>query len=219
VNSFTERKVISRRDFTKNLFSIRFERLDFEFKPGQNILVSIPSFIGNRPYSIYSGAKDPYLEILLKEVPFGRFSIQLKNLQVGDIISISKPFGSFTIGDELAFSKSNNFVFIATSTGISPFHCFIRSHLFNNLQIIHGVRELNDAIDLNDFSLIPYTICSSQDKRATYSGRVTDFLMSSNFLPGTKFYVCGGDEMIDDVYDILKSKGIPKENIQTEGYY
>ena len=58
-------------------------------------------------------------------------------------------------------------------------------------------------------------------KRLTsgHKGRVTRFLPGYPVNPDMLFYVCGNNNMIYEVYHILRDKGIPDENIFSEVYF
>ena len=99
-------KIISRREFNGSAYILRFERKDLIFTPGQHINVGIKDD-DDRPYSIYSGINDDYIEILVKEVKNGNISNKLKLLKSGDEVSVGSPHGSFTIDTDAIFSASH----------------------------------------------------------------------------------------------------------------
>jgi NAD(P)H-flavin reductase len=83
-----------------------------------------------REYSVYSSPGDEYLEILVKEVDGGYVSTRLGALKPGDGVAVDGPFGFFTIDEDW---RDHRYVFVATGTGISPFHDFVRSYPGNRL--------------------------------------------------------------------------------------
>ena len=151
-----------------------------EFKAGQHIIVGLKGELNQREYSVYSGENDDYLEILVREVPEGNVSLQLKQCKPGQLLQVNGPFGSFGLEKFDMFSRK--LVFIASGTGISPFHSFVRSYPGIDYTLIHGVRYNNEAYERNDYDPRRYILCTSKESKGGHKGRVT------RFLPG---YPCG----------------------------
>jgi ferredoxin/flavodoxin---NADP+ reductase len=205
------------RFLTETTFVLRFDRGNMQFKAGQHIIVGLEGELNQREYSIYSGEKDDYLEILVREVQDGNVSLQLKHCKPGQLLPINGPFGSF--GPEPFDMFSGKLVFIATGTGISPFHSFVKSYPGINYTLIHGVRYNNEAYERGDYESPRYILCTSKDKTNGHNGRVTTFLQGYPVDPEKLFYMCGNNSMIYEGYHILRDKGIPDENIFSEVYF
>jgi ferredoxin--NADP+ reductase/benzoate/toluate 1,2-dioxygenase reductase subunit len=214
--SKNEHKVISIRALTGSVYVLRFERKGINFLPGQNIIVGLPND-DDRPYSIYSGIADDFIEILVKEVNIGNISIKLRTLDAGSTVIVRNPVGHFLISEEKA--DRSKFVFIATGTGIAPFHCFVKSFPELKYEIIHGVRFFEDSYESSTFSNENYKLCTSGDKRGHYSGRVTNYLKNTDLCIDKEYYVCGSYDMIEEVFNILINGNVPKSQIRTEGYF
>ena len=105
--------------------------------------------LDQREYSVYNSEKDDYLEILVREVLDGKVSLQLKQCKPGQLLQVNGPFGSFGLEPFDMFSRK--LVFIASGTGISPFHSFVKSYPGINYILIHGVRYKNEAYERNDY--------------------------------------------------------------------
>lgn len=210
-------KIILIRLLTESSFVIRMERRGMQFKAGQHIVAGLKGELDQREYSIYSGESDDYLEILVKEVPDGKVSIQLKHCRPGDLLDVNGPFGSFCL--EKFDMPSGKFVFVATGTGISPFHSFVRSYPGIDYLLFHGVRFTGEAYEKNEYDPARYILCTSKDKTGINKGRVTRFLADYPLSPDMLFYLCGNSNMIYEVSKILTEKGISEENIFTERYF
>ena len=76
-------KIIQIRFLTERTFVLRFDRGNLQFKAGQHIIVGLKGELNQREYSVYSGEKDDYLEILVREVLDGNVSLQLKHCKPG----------------------------------------------------------------------------------------------------------------------------------------
>jgi len=173
--------------------------------------------LDQREYSIYSGERDDYLEILVREVLDGHVSLKLKQCKPGQLLQVNGPFGSF--GLETFDMFSAKLVFIASGTGISPFHSFVRSYSGIDYILLHGVRFKNEAYDLNDYDPERYILCTSKEFYRGHKGRVTSFLPGYPVEAHMLFYLCGNNNMIYEVYHILRDKGVPAENIFSEVYF
>jgi len=209
--------IISNTNLTDSSFLLRFERNNFEFKPGQYIVMHIPGNSQCREYSIYSGADKPYIEILVKEVENGLFSTSLKKLKSGNIIEFEGPFGFFVLPEDSMFSKK--FLFIATGTGISPFNSFLSSYKLSNITVLHGISYLNEAIGSNFFKDLDYITCTSKSNTGQFQGRVTSWLRHNSISQKTICYLCGNANMINEASDILEAYNIPPENIRSEVFF
>lgn len=210
-------KISQIRFLTDKTFVLRFDRGNIQFKPGQHIIVGLKGELDQREYSIYSGENDDYLEILVREVLDGSVSLQLKQCKPGQLLQVNGPFGSFRLETFDRFSRK--LVFIATGTGISPFHSFVRSYPGIDYTILHGVRYSDEAYEKDAYDPLRYFLCLSKESKGGHKGRVTRFLPSYPVDLDMLFYLCGNNNMIYEVYHILRNKGIPDQNIFTEVYF
>lgn len=210
-------KLIDTRWVSESTYVLRLERKGFDFVPGQYITLGIPKNKQTREYSIYSGDNEPFIEVLIREVEDGFLSLKLKKIKVGDNLLIDGPFGFFNMNESELTSHKH--LFIATGTGISPFHSFVKSYPHLNYKLIHGVRFADEAYERAHYNSENYVLCTSKDDKGDYAGRVTDYLKENEVDNDTLVYLCGNSEMVYDVYDILMSRGLPSENIRTEVYF
>lgn len=211
-------EILDVRHLTESTFIIRMERNDIQFKTGQHINVGPANSIHTREYSIYSGENDDYLDILVKEVTDGFISPVLKSQQPGNMLIVEEPVGYFSLPRNLNFSEK--LLFVASGTGISPFHSFIRSYPDLNYQLIHGIRNNTEKYDSEFYASDRYLACTSRQKSDnSFFGRVTHYLEENPVEPSTRCYICGNSGMIHDVYDILEKQGIPTEMIHAEIYF
>jgi len=196
---------------------LRLERNGMNFQTGQFIMLGPEKQIEQREYSVYSGEKDDFLEVLIREVEMGKISKQLKHLKQGETIRVDGPFGFFKFHPNM-FS-SDKFLFIATGTGISPFHSFVRTHSDIDYRLIHGVRFAHEAYEHSDFDKNRITLCTTGDSVGDFEGRVTDYLFTQKVDADTNCFLCGNSEMIQEMFDILTAKGVPVSNIYSEVYF
>ncbi len=216
------------RHLTETTYVVRFDRNAMEFEPGQYVSVGVRGDIDMREYSIYSPLDADYLEILVKEVESGYVSRRLRRLEPGDELEVDGPFGFFTIDE--AHRDRRPFLFVATGTGISPFHCFAQSYPGLDYRLLHGVRVGDDRYEHDAFEPARVTSCLSRDPAAVaaahdgtgadvVAGRVTDYLREHPVPPETLCYLCGNCDMIYEAFDVLKGHGVPPEQLYAEVYF
>ncbi len=210
-------EILEIRNLTESTFVIRFEKNGLEFTAGQHVCVGPPNGIHTREYSIYSAVDAPFIEILVKEVQNGLITPVLKKLKVGECVVVEEPVGYFGLNKTEKLNKK--YLFIATGTGISPFHCMVKSNPELDYKIIHGVRSKDEGYERDEYDTDRYTLCSSRDTSGDYKGRLTNYLQEVKIDKESEVYLCGNCNMIHDAYDILENKGIPNERIHAEVYF
>jgi ferredoxin--NADP+ reductase/benzoate/toluate 1,2-dioxygenase reductase subunit len=198
-------------------YILKFERRGLIFNPGSYVCIGSEYSQTGREYSIYSGINDPFIEVLIKEVTGGKVSNELKKLKAGDKIWLQGPFGEFHVPTN---SKSDQqLLFLATGTGISPFHSIIKSKPQLNYRLLHGVRYASEAFNIGFYEKEKYTLCTSADNAGHYKGRITTLLHTMDINSTTLCYLCGNSNMIFDAYTLLTQKGIAKNQLFTEVYF
>lgn len=210
-------KITGIRKLTEHAFILSLPKSRFKFIAGQHISLSIPGDYQSREYSIYSAEEGENLEVLVKEVDGGYFSPKLKHLKVGDMVEVHGPFGKFGLDEK---NRNNNkHVMIASGTGIAPFHSMIKSNPGLDYQLIHGVRFVNEAYEIDNYDKERFLLCTSRDKKGDFEGRLTEYLKKTDFDKNTSFYLCGNSDMIFDSMEILRDKGFERESITVEVYF
>lgn len=210
-------KVLDLRQLTENTFILSLPKSRFKFVAGQHISLSIKGDYQSREYSIYSAEESDNLEVLVKEVEGGYFSPKLKHLKIGDMVEVHGPFGKFGLDEKKR--DTHNHVFIASGTGIAPFHSIVKSNSVLNYSVILGVRYANEAYEIEDYDRKKFTLCTSRDEKGDFYGRLTEYLKQVEFEKNTCFYLCGNSDMIFDAMEILKTKGFDRESVTVEVYF
>lgn len=214
-------RVLSVRPLSPLAYLLRLERGTLEFRPGQYVRLSVPGSPAQREYSVYSAPGEPFLELLIREMPGGLLSPRLRRCSPGEALELQGPFGEFLLpeGDPDAA-----FLFVATGTGIAPFHCFARSYPGLDYLLLHGVARASELYGAADFDPRRMQACLSREQvrrepGAAFAGRVTDFLRANPPEPERLCYLCGGCDMIYEVFAILRRQGVPAERIFAEVYF
>jgi ferredoxin/flavodoxin---NADP+ reductase len=210
-------QVLDVKRLSRQTFRLRAERPDTSIRAGQCFNVGSGDIGINREYSIYSGAEDPYLDFLVREVEGGMVSPLLGQLGSDDTVEISGPYGEFCI--DLAKASEKKFLFVATGTGIAPFHSFVKTWPNLDYTLLHGVRDPSEQYDHADYAEGRYVPCISQPGDGKPAIRVTDYLRGYSVAPGDLCYLCGNRNMIIETFEILREQGVSGDQIITEVFF
>lgn len=211
-------KILDIINLTESTYIVRLEKNDFEFKAGQYLVLNIPGENMAREYSIYSAEGASFIDLLIKEVTDGKISKELKYLKIGTKVEISGPFGFFILRDR-ELNQGNHFTFVATGTGISPFHSMVLSNPKLDCEVIHGIKHNIEAYHATDYHTDNYKACTSQEHGVNFSGRVTKYLKEKGVRKDSIYYICGNSGMVNEVSGYLELEGITPENIRTEVFF
>lgn len=209
-----QQTIIRHEEIVPGTFLLGVERR-FDFQPGQSVKVALDESMPPRTYSICSGNQDAELQLLYTIKPNGRLTPPMAQLQPGDTLEISEPGGSFIGTDRPA-------VWVATGTGIAPFHSMLRSGLGQDNILLHGVRHAHQFYFSEAWSAALHTryhrFCSRESAPGAQAGRVTAFLENEPLDPTREYYLCGHSIMCVELRDLLIEKKIPYEKIRVEIY-
>ncbi len=213
MNKLQQVIILNTQKIANQAFVIYFNKTE-NFIPGQIIGITTSLEIAPRLYSICSAPGNIQMAVLFTVKSNGLLTPTLADKQPGDTIWVTKVQGKFIYKNEPAW-------WIATGTGIAPFHS-----MFLNGQkpqkLIHGGRTKADLFFRESFESLPdYIKCSSQNSgNGIYAGRLTKYLQEIEQLPhDINYYLCGSAEMVVDVRNLLISKGVNFKNIITEIYF
>lgn len=209
-------RVLSVRFLAGSAFVLRFSCEGLAFKAGQHVTLGIPGVGEMREYSLYNSPSDDYLEVLVKVVDGGMLTPRLASLAPGDAITVEGPNGYFTLNPS---SLHRHHLLIATGTGISPFHSFVRTYPDLDYTLLHGIRDVSESYDQNDFRPGSYFACTSRSAEGHFHGRVTEFLRTYDFQPDSEVMFCGNSQMILDAWELLLEKGVDMGKMRQEIYF
>ncbi|NND81623.1 MAG: NADH:ubiquinone reductase (Na(+)-transporting) subunit F [Gammaproteobacteria bacterium] len=167
-------------------------------------------------------------------LPPGQMSSYIFNLQAGDEVTISGPFGEF-------FAKETDaeMVFVGGGAGMAP----MRSHIFDQLERIktdrkmtfwYGARSLREMFYVEDFDRLAaehdnfewHVALSDPQDEDNWTGD-TGFIhnvLFKNYLQDhpapedCEFYMCGPPMMNQAVINMLHDLGVEDENIMLDDF-
>ncbi len=219
-------------DLTHDIKGIRLQ-LDepdqISHRPGQYVQVQAPSLDGPvfRAYSISSPVYKPNLvELIVRLVPGGIGSTYLHNLNVGDTVNFTGPYGEFMLSED----PSVEIVCVGGGCGMAPINNIIytiydrwpqrRCWLFfgcRTTKDIFYLREFEKLADkYPDFNVV-YALSDKLQKDENWDGE-TGFIhlaVDKHLEGGVKrqAFLCGPPPMIEAVTRILEEKGLRSEDI------
>lgn len=225
MNTKAKHKVLGVRHLTDSTYVLQVERAGFEFIPGQCVNIGLSSSGINREYSTYSSLNDSKkMEFLIRVVENGKVSTALQKLKKGDSVQLDGAYGKFTLRDPQDSKKK--YVFIASGTGIAPFHSFALTYPNLDYTVLHGIRNEEEQYDKKDYKKGRYIACVSKNQKlensktqGVFAGRVTDYLRNNKVDNKAIYYLCGNTDMINEVYDILRENEVNGDQIFTEVFF
>lgn len=221
-------KVISNEKIGSKIYKTLVDTPDgFEFKAGQFVNFKVKDNM-RRSYSITSAPGEEGLLFYTDISPNGIGSKFFMGLKEGDEVEFLGPLGRFTYMD-----NEMPMILIGTGTGIAPLYSISVEALRNfnikkEIKLIFGLRFEEDIFlkeELEnlqkEFSNFEYAITLSKPGKTWkgLKGRVTNCLHDYMTEDEVDAYICGGQDMIHSVEELLLDKGVPQDNIFYEKYY
>lgn len=238
-------RLVSARMLAPAVRHLAFERGDgqpFAFVPGQFIQIHFPYADGKptkRSYSVGTigvGDATPIaqLEIAVSYVEGGAATALLGELEIGQSISASGPYGRFCLMDA---DSNQRYLLVATGTGVTPYRAMLP--LIAKLTrtrgcefaLVYGARNEADLLYGDEFEAFAaatpgfsFHPCFSRMPRALprpidHHGRVQAALEALQpDATGDIAYLCGNPDMVDQTFAMLKDAGLPVAHVRREKY-
>ncbi|PIM95235.1 Ferredoxin--NADP reductase [Candidatus Hodgkinia cicadicola] len=232
-NEYVLAKILSVKHYTNTLFSFKTTKPDkLRFKSGEFVMIGliIRGELIFRAYSICSPTWSNTLEFYSIKVSNGLFTTFLQKLTTDSSIIIkTKSTGTLILE---ALKPGKRLFLLCTGTGIAPFISMIfESETYTRYNEVIVVLTCRSSQELQYFNnkikqmtkeplIKPYArnklrvYLSTTQELYPYTGRITWLIKSGiliadlrtyNFNKMDRFMVCGSQQMIFDVTDLLKS--------------
>ena len=225
------------KDAVSILFNVPQElKANYNFIAGQylNLKLTLDGQEIRRAYSICSSPESGELRIAVKAVKDGVFSpFANTKLKAGDVIEVGTPEGKFTF--EPQAERQKNYVAFAAGSGITPIMSILKSVLKNepksSFVLVYGNKSPEETIfhqELHDLQLqyvgrlfVHYVFSQAKAENSLF-GRIeksaVNFVLKNKHkeLEFDKFYLCGPEEMINIVSDVLKEHNVKDSAIKFE---
>jgi len=209
----------------------------FKFTAGQYITIKkeMDGEELRRSYSLCSTPKSEQLKVTVKEVAGGKFSSFANNkLKAGDALNVFPPEGKFTF-EASTSSSHQNYAAFAAGSGITPVLSILKTVLEEEehakFVLVYGNKTPEETIFFKELLelqskyanrlFVEFVYSQAKDKNSFF-GRIekstVNFVLKNKFKGHSfnKVYLCGPEEMIDLVAEVLHENNIAKENIHFE---
>jgi sulfhydrogenase subunit gamma (sulfur reductase) len=194
-------------------------RKNFNFTPGQFVIVSVAGF-GESVLTITSAPWDlPVVEVAARSV--GNNTRAMHRLKVGDTIGLRGPYGNHFDFEKMA---GKEVLVVAGGIGLAPLHSFVRTaekdpHIVGNIKVLYGAKTAQDLIfkdslarwqDIADV----YLTIDAKDKDWRGSiGTVADLINKVGADKNAIALLCGPPVMFESVIAKLEEFGLKESNI------
>ena len=241
MSSFYKLSIKEVRRETPTAVSIAFHipeeiKPHYKFIAGQYVTLKI-NLDGKevrRAYSICSAPDSGELRVAVKAVKNGAFSqLANNNLKAGDLIEVGTPEGNFTF--EPNVERQKNYAAFVAGSGITPVLSILQSVLKSEpnstFVLVYGNKTAEETIfhqNLMDLQsqyvgrLFVHFVYSQAKVENTLFGRIekstVNFILNNKYkdIDFDKFYLCGPEQMINIVSDVLKEHNVTEKNIKFE---
>lgn len=226
---------------TPNAVSILFDipqslQENYTFVAGQyvNIKYQYEGKEIRRAYSICSSPKSGELRVAVKKVPNGAFSeFANTTLKPGDTLEVQIPEGRFTL--EPNAKATNNYVAFVAGSGITPVMSILKTVLEqepnSTFVLVYGNKTIEETIfhkEIHELQqnyinrLFVHFVYSQAREEESVFGRIEKSTV--NFVLNNKhkekeferYFLCGPENMIDTVSEILKERNVKEKQISFE---
>jgi len=224
---FYELTIASIRRLTADTVEVSFDipsnkESFFKFTPGQyiNFSITIDGKEERRSYSICSGPNEK-LAVAVKKVENGKVSTWFNTTaQSGETIFVSPPEGNF-----IRPKEAKNIVAIAVGSGITPIMSMAKAAESSdvNIKLLYGSRSMDQVIFREELAQLSNTSTSHFLSQEVFEGSVNSRINKDAFtlvikegleiLKSDGFFICGPEEMIVDMVDVLKTFGVNEDKI------
>jgi ring-1,2-phenylacetyl-CoA epoxidase subunit PaaE len=209
----------------------------FQFIQGQNLTIrkKINGEELRRNYSICTSPFDGELKVAVKKVDGGIFStFANEELKAGEYLDVMPPTGEFYT--ELNPPQQKSYVAFAAGSGITPILSIIKTTLLterkSNFTLVYGNRTKASIIFKEELEALKdkfidrfriYHILSREKTDTPINeGRIDAdkcellFTRLINIKTANEFFLCGPEQMIFCIKNLLELNGVPKEHIHFE---
>ncbi len=214
------------------LVRIEFNEIQ-EFVAGQYASLKVDAQGVRRSYSIASLPGEKYVDLLVDVTPMGIGSKYILSLQPGDEVELLAYLGRFVVEDEILSGNDRVVIFVATGTGVAPMKPMIENLLRDKkfegqVKLYWGMRHEEDVYWIEEMERIEkdhenfkFNLVLSQPKDdwLGMKGHVGEVIDKETLSWNTTvFYLCGRSEMVTEVAELVKMKGVSDEKVIYERF-
>ncbi len=192
-------------------------RLDepFTFVPGQYVMISFTDNDVKRAFSIVDyDIKSRELCLLIKIN--GELTKKLFSSSIGTEMNLFGPYGRFTLPKE-----NLPVIFIGGGIGITPLYNMMKNAKGRKMCLYYSSRTREEVLLHKELKTFDTKFFLTRQKSDGFrEGRISAKIIKEeqkDFLKSI-FFICGPEEMIQDMRKQLILEGISEENIRSESF-
>ena len=223
-----EAEVIENKQYTHDIHAVKLklqDSTDIPYGSGQFFEFDVPELEDTRAYSVANKYQEGnIIEFHIKRVPEGKGSNYMCDLQAGDTVSGSGPYGSMQLRD-----RNKNLIFVAGGSGMAPIKSLIEEVFSQEFDkeawFFYGARAKKDLYLTEEwkqleekypnFHFVP--ALSQPDEGDEWSGEtgfIADVIARTlDDMSGMDAYLCGPPIMIETACDALSKGGVKGTDI------
>lgn len=231
--------VVAHKRWSERLHSLYIESGIAPWQAGQfaKIGLEIDGEIVGRPYSLVNAPHTAPLEIYYIDVPEGRLTTRLTQLEAGDSLLVAPRASGFMVLDEIP--QGRQLWLTATGTGVGPFLAMLDTdevwRRFERVILLYAVRTMSElsyqeriagvsAAHPGQFKFIPFI--SRETWPFAMPGRIPQAIEDGSLearagiainAQDSQFALCGNPAMVESVTQCLIARGLKKHKRKEPG--
>jgi ferredoxin--NADP+ reductase len=235
-----EGTVVAQKAWTERLFSLQVDCAVGTFEAGQFAKLALPvgGALVSRPYSFVNAPRETPCEFYYNLVPEGPLSPRLAKLEPMDVVFLAPGASGTLVLREVPDGES--LWLIATGTGLGPFLSMLKTDTpwrrFQKVVLVHGVRHAaeltyREAIAAvharypNQFRTVSFV--SRENHPGSLAGRIPGAIGDERLeraagvalsARASQVMLCGNPEMVTDVVEVLKARGMRRHRRRDPGH-
>jgi len=235
-----EGTVVAQKAWTERLFSLQVDCAVGTFEAGQFAKLALPvsGVLVSRPYSFVNAPRETPCEFYYNLVPEGPLSLRLAKLEPMDVVFLAPGASGTLVLREVPDGES--LWLIATGTGLGPFLSMLKTdhpwRRFQKVVLVHGVRRAAELTYREAIAAVharypdqfrTVSFVSRENHPGSLTGRVTGAIGDERLeraagvalsARASQVMLCGNPEMVTDVVEVLKARGMRRHRRRDPGH-
>lgn len=240
MSKWIEGTVVAQLAWTGWLLSLRVDCDLGSFEAGQFAKLALPvsGELVSRPYSFVNAPREKPYEFCYNLVAEGPLSPRLARLEPMDVVFFApSASGNFVLGE---IPDADHLWLIATGTGIGPYLSMLRTEApwkrFRKVILVRAVRHAKELIygetieairaaRKDEFRTVSFV--SRERHAGALAGRIPEAIVSEALeraaglelsARSSQVMLCGNPDMVTDVIDVLKGRGMKRHRRREPGH-
>jgi ferredoxin--NADP+ reductase len=236
---WVEGTVVGQKRWDERLYSLSVDAEIASFEAGQfaKLALGISGEMVARPYSFVNAPRERPHEFYYVTLPDGPLTKRLCQLEAGDAVYLAPQASGFLVLSEVPAGE--NLWLISSGTGIGPFLSILKTEKpwerFGKVVLVHGVRHAGELtygecieglLAAHPEQMRFVSFLSRDKKEGALDGRIPAAIEDGRLEAAagvvltpksSQVMICGNPEMITDVTETLKRRGMKKHRRRDPG--